>query len=220
MTDYFRKMHLASGVETLDIALIDPDHQFEFDDRGLRGIRQVDGDIELPFDGPGVTAVTVSSEKLEATTMVVVSDLDMIVKSSRNELFLFVENMREGKPVPGVERVDQRRIERVCRRNDRSKTESCKRRYDELKSVRDLRVFAVQEGHMASTVNNLNGLDFAVGSHPRGYLYTDRPAYRGGQLVNIKGIVRWVNQDRFTFKPGEKFKLDVYDARGPSIAKQ
>ena len=29
MTDYFRKMHLASGVETLDIALIDPDQQFE-----------------------------------------------------------------------------------------------------------------------------------------------------------------------------------------------
>jgi hypothetical protein len=45
--------------------------------------------IEIPADGPGVTAVTVASDQLEATTMVIVSDLDIIVKSSRNELFVF-----------------------------------------------------------------------------------------------------------------------------------
>ncbi|HSG72182.1 MAG TPA: MG2 domain-containing protein, partial [Planctomycetaceae bacterium] len=89
--------------------------------------------------------------------------------------------------------------------------------YDKLKSVSDLRVFAVHEGHVASSVANLNGLDFAVGLAPRGYLFTDRPVYRSGQLVNLKGIVRWVDQDRFTFKPGEKFKLDVFDARSRLI---
>ncbi len=216
MVDYFRKMHLASGVETLDIALIDPDDQFEFAIEAYEEYKRIDGDIELPFEGPGVTAVTVSSEKLEATTMVVVSDLDMIVKSSRNELFLFVENMREGKPVPGVSILISDGSN-VFAEEMTGEDGILQKSFDELKSVRDLRVFAVQEGHMASTVNNLNGLDFAVGLTPRGYLYTDRPAYRGGQLVNIKGIVRWVNQDRFTFQPGEKFKLDVYDARGRQL---
>jgi uncharacterized protein YfaS (alpha-2-macroglobulin family)/tetratricopeptide (TPR) repeat protein len=75
-------------------------------------------------------------------------------------------------------------------------------------------VFAVHEGHAASTVSNLQGLEFAVGLAPKGYLYVDRPAYRAGQLVNVRGIVRWVSEDRYTFKPGEKYQLDVYDGRG------
>ena len=38
-------------------------------------------------------AVTVSSKALEATTMVIQSDLDVIVKSSRDEVFVFAENI-------------------------------------------------------------------------------------------------------------------------------
>ncbi|TWU42711.1 tetratricopeptide repeat protein [Novipirellula artificiosorum] len=213
MTDYFRKMHLATGLEKLDIALIDPDQQFEHSIDGFAEYKQIDGDVEIAIDGPGVTAVTVSSEKLEATTMVVVSDIDMIVKSSRNELFLFAENMLEGKPAAGVS-VLISDGSKVFAEEITGDDGVLQKNYDELKTVQDLRVFAVHQGHVASTVNNLNGLDFAVGLTPRGYLYTDRPAYRAGQLVNIKGIVRWVDQDRFTFAVGETFKLDLYDSRG------
>jgi alpha-2-macroglobulin len=35
--------------------------------------------------------------------------------------------------------------------------------------------------------------------------------------VHLKGIIRWVSDDQFTFKPGEKYTLDVYDARGRVI---
>ena len=213
MVDYFRKMHLASGIETLDIALIDPDEQFEHAVDDYDEYQRHDEDVELPIKDAGVTAVTVSSEKLEATTMVIVSDLDMIVKSSRNELFLFVQNMKTGKPAEGVSVLASDGgsvFGEMITNADGIIQES----FDELKEVKDLRVFAVSEGHMASTVNNLNGLDFAVGLTPRGYLYTDRPAYRSGQLVNIKGIVRWVDEDRLTFQPGQKLKLDVYSPRG------
>lgn len=219
MTDYFRKMHLASGVETLDIALIDPDQQFQHEVDGFEQYKQVEGDIELPIAGNGVTAVTVSSDKLEATTMVVVSDLDMVVKTSRNELFLFAENMREGKPMPGVS-VLISDGSKVFAEEMTNEDGILQKSFDQLKSVKDLRVFAIHEGHVASTVNNLNGLDFAVGLTPRGYIYTDRPAYRSGQLVNVKAIVRWVDQDRFTFRAGEKLKLDVYDPRGRQIHSQ
>ncbi|MCA9071365.1 MAG: hypothetical protein KDA84_20700, partial [Planctomycetaceae bacterium] len=64
---------------------------------------------------------------------------------------------------------------------------------------------------------SLSGLEFAVGLSPEGYLYTDRPAYRAGELVHLKGVIRWVADDQFTFKPGEKYMLDVYDARGRVI---
>ncbi len=216
MTDYFRKMHLARGIESLDIALIDPDQQFEHSVAEYQQYGRIDSDIEIPVDGVGVSAVTVSSDELDVTTMLVVSDIDVIVKASRNELFLFVEDMRTGKPAPGTSVLisdgSQVFAEAVTGDDGVLKTSD-----ERFKSITDLRVFAIRDGHVASTVNQLNGLDFAVGLTPRGYLYTDRPAYRAGQLVNIKGIVRWVDQDRFTFSPGEKFKLDVYDSRGRQI---
>lgn len=213
MTDYFRKMHLATGVEKLDIALIDPDEQFKHQVDAYEPFKRIEQEVKIPIDGPGVTAVTVSSDKMEATTMVVVSDLDVLVKSSRNELFLFAQNMRTGKPADGVSVLvsdgDSVFEELTTDGEGIARTTS-----GQLRDTKDLRVFAVSEGHVASTVTNLDGLDFAVGLTPTGYLFTDRPVYRPGELVNIKGIIRWVDQDRFTFKEGETFTLDVYDSRG------
>ena len=102
---YFRKMHLARGVEGLDITLIDPDRTFEFSVPNYAKHQQLESRIEVPLPGDahsGVMAVTVSSKTLETTTLVIRSDLDLIVKSSRDEVFVFAENMRSGKPWANV----------------------------------------------------------------------------------------------------------------------
>jgi hypothetical protein len=216
MTDYFRKMHLAGAIETLDIGLIDPDKTFEFAVKGYEKLRPFENNVPLPVQGPGVWAVTVSSEKLEATTMVIVSDLDVVVKCSRNELFVFAENVAEKKPAEGTKLLISDGS-RIFAEETTGKDGVFQKSYEELKSVSDLRVFAVRGGHAASTVNRLEGLDFAVGLSPIGHLDTDRPAYRAGELVNLKGIVRWVANDRFTFKEGEAFELDVADPRGRTV---
>src|SRR5260370_19345577 len=102
LADYFRKMHLATGVESLDIALIDPDKTIEHKIDKFEKYRRIDEQVEIPVEGPGVTAITVSSDALEATTMVVVSDIDIIVKSSRNELFVYAQNLLTNKPAEKV----------------------------------------------------------------------------------------------------------------------
>src|SRR5207302_11231446 len=93
LTDYFRKMHLASGVEALDIELIDPDKTIEHKVGKYEKYRRSDEEVEVPVDGPGVTAVTVTSDTFEATTRLVVSDIDIIVKTSRNELVVYAQNV-------------------------------------------------------------------------------------------------------------------------------
>lgn len=216
MTDYFRKMHLASGVESLDIALIDPDKSWDHPTAKYEQYRRIEQQVEIPIDGPGVTAVTVTSDTLEATTMVVVSDIDIIVKSSRNELFVFAENMRTGQPAADVKLLVSDG-NKVFAETVTGAEGILQKKFDELKTINDLRVFAVHEGHSASSLVDLQGLQFAVGLAPRGYLYSDRPAYRAGQLVHLKGLIRWVENDRYVFKKGEKYQLDVYDARGRVI---
>ncbi|MBT6483831.1 MAG: tetratricopeptide repeat protein, partial [Planctomycetaceae bacterium] len=219
MIDYFRKMHLADGIESLDIALIDPDKSWEYTVDGYEKYRQLTNEIEIPLEGPGVSAVTVTGDNLEATTMVIVSDIDVIVKSSRNELFVFAENMLTGKPVQGVSLLVSDGS-KVFAEELTNKDGIVQHVGDELKTVSDLRVFAIHEGHAASSVTSLSGLDFAVGLAPKGYLYSDRPAYRAGQLVHLKGVIRWVDGDRFVFKEGEQYSLDVYDSRGRVIHTQ
>ena len=102
---YFRKMHQVRGVQQLNISLIDPDRSFEFKVPKFAKYQKLESAIEVPLpEGlhAGVMAVTVSSKTLEATTLVIQSDLDVIVKTSGDELFVFAQNMLTGKPWPGV----------------------------------------------------------------------------------------------------------------------
>ncbi|MGC3970781.1 MAG: tetratricopeptide repeat protein [Pirellulales bacterium] len=92
---YFRKMHLAGGVESLDLALIDPDRSFEFAVPDYAEFKPLESFIplaglaaEAADAKPGVVAVSVSSKTLEATTLILRSDLEVIVKSSRDEVFV------------------------------------------------------------------------------------------------------------------------------------
>ncbi len=232
---YFRKMHVVQGVEGLDIALIDPDKTFEFKIPKYNEYQQVENEIELPLfkdiakdaanadakdagklTPSGAWAVTVSSKTLEATTLVLQSDLDLIVKSSRDELFVFAENMRTGKPWPGVKLLlsngQQVFGEVACGADG-----VLKQSFKELKGAGDVRVFALADGGVASNVVSLQGVGVAQGLVDKGYIYTDRPAYRAGQIVHVRGILRRAVDDNYTVEKGKKETVEVYDPRSRLI---
>jgi alpha-2-macroglobulin len=219
---YFRKMHLASGVEALDIALIDPDKTFEFEVPKYAQYQQLASEVEIPLEARvagvpgGVMAVTVSSKTLEATTLVIQSDLDIIVKSSRDEIFVFAENLRTGKPWPKA-RLLISNGQQVFAEAATGDDGVFQKSYDELKSAGDVRVFAVADLSVASNAVGLEGVGVSTGLTARGYIYTDRPAYRAGQLVHVRGVVRNVAADRFTIDEGKKFHFEVFDGRSRLI---
>ncbi len=215
METYFRKMHLARGVEKLDIALIDPDTTFEFKVPGYAEYQQLESTAEVPLPEEaksGVMAVTVSSKTLEATTLIVQSDLDIIAKSSRDEVFVFAENMLTGKPWPGV-RLLVSNGQEVFAEETTGEDGVFRKSYKQLGETADVRVFAVIEGSVASNVVGLEGVGVAKGLTNRGYLYTDRPAYRAGDLVHVRGCVRQVSDDRYTVPAGKKYRLQAFDPR-------
>ncbi|MGH7137276.1 MAG: MG2 domain-containing protein, partial [Pirellulales bacterium] len=224
---YFRKMHLASGVEGLDIALIDPDKTFEFAVPRYAQYQQLASEIEIPIEEAvavegrpaGVMAVTVSSKTLEATTLVIQSDLDIVVKSSRDEIFVFAENLRTGRPWSKA-RLLISNGQQVFAEAQTGEDGVFQKSYEELKAAGDVRVFAVADGSVASNAVGLNGVGVSTGLTARGYIYTDRPAYRAGQIVHVRGIVRNVADDRFTIDEGKKFHFEVFDGRSRMIRQQ
>jgi len=215
MESYFRKMHLAGEVENLDIALIDPDVSFEFEIPDYQDYQQLESAIEVPLPADatrGAMAVTVSSETLEATALVIQSDLDVIVKASRNEAFVFAQDMLTGKPWPGVRLLvsDGRQTFAEAATGDDGVFQAT---YDRLRDAGDVRVLAIADGHVASNTVGLAGVGVAQGLVDKGYIYTDRPAYRAGQEVRVRGCIRQVVGGFHVVQNQREFDLDVFDPR-------
>ncbi len=231
MEDYFRKSHSLRGVESLDLLLIDPDKTIEVPVEGFEKYKPVMQQIEIPVTEAGVWAVNVSNEnatdpkggrvehrKIEATTLLIRSDIDVIVKSSRRQVFVFAEDMRKKTPAAGVRVLvsDGKKIVMEGKTGDDGVWHEPS---DDLKNMENVSVFAEYEGHIAGDAVSLGGLGFSTGLQPRGYIYTDRPTYQPGQAVNIRGILREIKDGQYVppTQPEDerlRWKLDVVDAKG------
>src|SRR5690606_35265448 len=85
--------------------------------------------------------------------------------------------------------------------------------YTELAASDDVRVFAISDQHTASNQVSLSGIGVSTGLTNTGYIYTDRPAYRAGQMVQVRGVLRKVDGDRYTVAVGKQYHYEVYDVR-------
>lgn len=188
---YFRKYRSLQGVERLDLALIDPDEKREVTIPNYKPYVELETFIPVALPGgekAGVAAVNISSQTLEVTTLLLQSDLDLIVKSSRDELFVFAENMRETRPWAGV---------RLLVAAGDGQLQEVQTNEEGIYLGRlpghpsqDVSVLAIADGHVASNELSLDGIAPARGLTDRGLIYTDRPIYRPGQVVNVRGIIR------------------------------
>lgn len=236
MEDYFRKSKTILGVESLDLLLIDPDKTFEFDVKDFATYKPITQEIELPIDTPSTYAVYVSNEKskgqdkikdageptrLQATTLVVKSDIDIIVKTSRGQVLVYAQDMLKKQPAKDV---------RILAADAKSVLLDGKTDEDgiwvsvdnKIQSADNLTFFASRDHHVAGTGLNLVGLNFAHGLQPRGYIYTDRPAYRPGDSVNIRGILREIQNGAYALPVQSedkrlRWKVDTVDAKGRTL---
>jgi uncharacterized protein YfaS (alpha-2-macroglobulin family)/tetratricopeptide (TPR) repeat protein len=223
---YFRKMHQVAGIESLDIALIDPDKTIEYKVPNYVEYQLLENKVDVPLPAlmgraeknpeTGAMAVTVSSKTLEATTLVLQSDLDIIVKSSRDELLVFAQNMRTGKPWPGAKLLLSNG-NAVFGEGTTGEDGVFKKSFKELRETNEIRVYAAADGHAASNIVNLNGIGTARGLSDSVFLYTDRPAYRAGQVVHIRGVIRRAENDEYTLDLKKKYTLEVLDPRNRNI---
>jgi TolA-binding protein len=224
---YFRKMQTTAGVDTLDIALIDPDETWKESipstslraNEGYEKYREFENDVPLKFAEPGAYLVTCSEENVseeagyEATTLVLISDLDIILKTTKRDMLVFAQNMRTGETYSDVKFLvsDGKKIffEGVTG-NDGVFHDAIQ----ELKEVQDIRVFAYSNTHYASSTLAAGELRYVVGLESRGYIYTDRPVYRPGQQVNIKGILREVDEQGVLQVPSSPSANPSHQVRG------
>ncbi len=218
---YFRKMHGITGVEGLDVSLIQPDKTWEFKPEGYVKYKPFEQEVKIPFPAgeAGAYVVTASDDEWESTVLVLRSDLEVIVKSSRRELLAFVQNMLTGKPAADVDILvsDGKAVAATGKTGDDG---VFKAQLEALKDLADVRLFALAKGHAASFNLDLAGLQLSSGLTAKGYLYTDRPVYLPGESVALRGILREVRGTNYAVPENSEFKLSISDPQGRLLAEQ
>lgn len=234
MEDYFRKRHTLRDVDDLDLLLIDPDRQFDVDVKNFARYRPLTQKIDIPIDGPGVYAVYVSNEnskltlddgapakKLEATTLLVRSDIDIFVRATREQMLVFAQNMLTGEPAPGVRLLISNGKKTIL--DGKTSDDGVWLSTDkQIKETSSAIVLAQSNGHVAGSGLSLRGLTFSGGLQPRGYITTDRTAYQPGDGVNIRGVLRETKDGQYMVPtqpddPRQRWKLDIVDAKGRTL---
>ena len=210
---YWRKMHGIKGVEKLDIALIAPDKSWEYQVEGYGKYKLFEREIEIPIDKAGVYVVNLGEEDLEATTLVIRSDIDAIIKTSRKEVLVFAQDMLENKPASGA-RVLVSDGSKVIGEGETGADGVFHKKLDGLKDTSNATVFVVRDGSVASDLVDMSGLGLSEGLTSRGYIYTDRPAYRPGGKVSIKGIIRDVKDGSYSVSSGAEYEISILDSQG------
>ncbi|KAB2643060.1 MAG: tetratricopeptide repeat protein [Verrucomicrobia bacterium] len=218
---YFRKMHGITGVEKLDVSLIQPDKTWDFKPEGYVKYKPFEQEVKIPFPSgeAGAYVVTVGDDEWESTVLVLRSDLEVIVKSSRRELLAFVQNMLTGKPAADVDILvsDGKAVAATGKTGDDG---VFKTQLESLKDLADLRLFAIAKGHAASFNLDLAGLQLTTGLSAKGYLYTDRPVYQPGESVALRGILRELRNAAYAVPENSEFKLSISDPQGRLLSEQ
>ena len=206
---WFRATHLPGSVEKLDIEVIAPDKTFASKVTEYVPYRETQRDVVIGFGQPGAYVVKVDDSEREATTMVLVTDIALIVKSSRDELLAFTQNLKEDRVESGV-RVVVSDGARILTEGVTDAKGFYRWKGKELANAAELRVFAVDAAGSGAGTLDLSALSTGEGLAERAWLCTDRPAYLPGEMVHVKAIAREVKDGLYvlpTLRKDETFRF-------------
>lgn len=220
LESHFRKYSSHESVKDLDLDLIAPDQRVTIPVPDYEAYAQIEFEPSLPLSGAGVWAVTVVGEELTATTLVIVSDIDIIAKVSRREVFVFAQDMQADRPADGV---------RVL----------CTVPTDDGFELREALTDATGVARFPTEVENpwtdahvlaLRGAEAAVcgtGFGPllagrsethRVFSHTDRHVYSRGDEVHWRVVARRTIDGIDQFRVGDRYDVSVVDPQGRSLA--
>ena len=181
---------------------------------------------------PGVYLVEAVEGDLRAYTIVVVTDLAMVEKTTRDgELLVHTVDRRTGEPRPDakVEIVRGRKViatgntdkEGILRTHiQRAEDETTDPATDDTESSGYIILARQRENFAISDLESyyFHGYDDEDQNKFLGYIYTDRPIYRPGHKVYFKGIVRAID-DKGVYHQleGNSVSVTIEDPNNASI---
>jgi hypothetical protein len=176
-------------------------------------------DVEVDLKEPGSYLIEAFNEKLMAHTVVVISDLGMITKSSPDGMLIFVSNKKTGEPRAEVN------LSLIANRQEKATAITDKNgvaRFAITKASDDNDasplILGQKENHLVLSDPYYWGF-----GETRQYVvhaYTERPIYRPSQIVYFKGLVRVATAEGYEIYGNQEVEVKVNDPRGNEIYRQ
>jgi len=212
--EYFRRKHTVAGVENVQVEIVKPDLTAEWKLEPYAPFALATADRAVPTAGPGAYVVVISDDDLTSTTLLLVSDVEAVVKSAAGrQVFVWARNRASGKPEAGarvlVSTGSEMMAEGVTGPDGVFVVESSK----------PARRVLVLSGASAAASEWEPGQSYAEGWQTKVHVCTDRPVYRPGQRVKWRGIFRRANGGGYTIPSGVEASAVLLDARGAEAAR-
>ena len=215
---YFRRHKTHRSVENLDLDLIQADKSFLHKPApGSKHERLIET-VPLPIDGPGVWVVTAVSGKRRATTLVMVSDIDLIIESTAMEAVLFAQNMVQAEAAPGTRLVllldpAPGSTEATVLEAETGKDGIAHIQFPHPSN--SLAVLGVLGAHRASEGISFDRVMPKALTRDTSFLYTERSTYRPGETMYWRGVLRTTDSHgSYTFQAGRPYDVAILDHTG------
>ena len=168
--------------------------------------------VKIPVQNAGVYLVEATDGGLRAYTVVIVSDIAVITKTSNGQVLSYVVERGTGKPVANAEVLLWVDREQVAD----SKTDANGIVLQQAKVERPDSVTVLVLDGKRFTANALNSwsLGSAEDSHLHAYGYTERPIYRPGDTVHFKFLLRARTPLGYQLPTQHTFHVELSDAQG------
>lgn len=177
------------------------------------------GQVHLPELDPGLYVVRANVEggKLVRQGWFLVTDLAMVTRRTSHEIVAYAQDFSSGRPVPGVvlefcAEDGDRVVKRATTGSDGTF------RWNEPGS----RALTLVARHKTSYAYSRLSAGYSGEGAPacRVYLYTDRPIYRPGHDVHIRGMARRDQDRKYTIPAGQTVRIRVEDTQGAAVAQK
>jgi uncharacterized protein YfaS (alpha-2-macroglobulin family) len=163
----------------------------------------------------GLYLVEATDGQLRAYTIVIVSELGLVTKTTAGQVLTFSADRVSGAPIPGADvHVWADRKEKAHIKSDASGLAEAPVSEGQYQ---DVRILAVHDDDVAL----VTPYSYNISSNPAqdwaGYVYTDRPVYRPTHTVHFKVILRTRAGERFKVPAGEQVQVLIEDSSSKSV---
>jgi alpha-2-macroglobulin len=173
--------------------------------------------VPLEVKQPGVYVVEAVSGLLRAYTIVIISDIGLVAKTAPGQMFVFAANRLSGEPQGG------------CTVHVVANQKTLASGTTNADGVLDVALHTEKSEGLVTLAQCGNQI---VASDPGsyflnepsrqlvGYIYTDKPIYRPGHSVHVKGVLRWREHDQLRPFDRPNVELTAADTNDKVIFRQ
>lgn len=193
--------------------------------------------IQAEIDNNGAYFIEASGKNITVRSLMVVSDMSLVIKRSNASDLLWVTDAITGKPISDVSlligtenKYGKRKIVSggpANQERDYSYYSKITKRVTDDGGIyfaktsfnKDSQIFAVAvKGDRYALTEGWNGYYYySWRTGPYIYIQTDRPVYRPSQTVFFKAILRDYDGKRFNYNTGDNVKCTLFDAQNKKL---